>query len=255
MWSAPQMGVPVFAGKCSPAEAKAVLQALPVSSGWIAIVRPIAVFCGFGLLLIVMWFWVPRLIWPEQYIGVLPGAGQAKWSSTSVRVKDGVFQGRPAPMGFQSGPQGMNMAPRGSAEATVVNPSHGFGQTRLGNRQGRRPSAVNFPGPAEPIGRDFSRSSIFGSLFSFRRWKDAPCQSNSQRRNTVGPEGANLNGRGDAAHDSEPRREGGRVGERRAHPRGRRQRRDGEVQTRNQLQRQRRTGRDGSSRPSSSSAR
>lgn len=136
VWSAPQMGVPVYAGKCSPAELKAILVAAPVSSGWMAIVRPIAVLCGLGLLLIVMWFWIPRLIWPEQYIGVLPGAGQGKWSSTTVRVKDGVFTNRPAPPGFQSGPQGANLAPRGSADKTVVNPGAGFNQTRLGNRQG-----------------------------------------------------------------------------------------------------------------------
>ena len=47
-------------------EKKAVLTAQPATSGWISIVRPVAVFCGLGLLLIVLWFWVPRLIWPEQ---------------------------------------------------------------------------------------------------------------------------------------------------------------------------------------------
>lgn len=134
-WSAPQMGVPVFAGKCSPEEARAVLTALPPRTGWNSIIRPVGVFCGLGLLLMVLWFWAPRLIWPEQYVGPLPGAGQAKWSMTTVRVKDGVFAGRPAPPGFEGGIKGVQMAPRGPAEPTVLNPSAYLNQTRLANRE------------------------------------------------------------------------------------------------------------------------
>jgi len=129
--------VPVYAGKCSVDEAKAVLTAQPASAGWMSIVRPLAVFCGLGLLLIVLWFWVPRLVWPDQYIGAMPGATTAKWGS-QTRVKDGVIAGRPAPPGFQPGPQGVNMAPRGAADKTVVNPGAyaDFSQTRLANREG-----------------------------------------------------------------------------------------------------------------------
>ncbi len=135
VWSAPQMGVPVYAGKCSMDEKKAVLTALPVGGGWTSIIRPVAVFCGLGLLLIVMWFWVPRLIWPEQYIGVMPSAGGAKWGSQTM-IKDGVIAGRPAPPGFQQGPRGVNMAPRGAADPTIVslNAANDFSKTRLGNR-------------------------------------------------------------------------------------------------------------------------
>ncbi|MBI5083286.1 MAG: VWA domain-containing protein, partial [Acidobacteria bacterium] len=37
LWAAPQMGVPVFDGKCGPEEMKAVLAALPASAGWMSI--------------------------------------------------------------------------------------------------------------------------------------------------------------------------------------------------------------------------
>ncbi|MCX7603634.1 MAG: VWA domain-containing protein [Bryobacteraceae bacterium] len=143
-WSAPQMGVPVYAGKCTPEEMKAVLAALPVSAGWTSIIRPIGVFCGLALLLLVLWHWVPRLVWPEQYIGVMPGTGQTKWGS-QTRIVNGVIAGRPAPPGFQKGPGGVAMPPRSAADATVVNPQahRDFSQTRLGNRQG--------PGPREPF--------------------------------------------------------------------------------------------------------
>jgi len=136
LWTAPQMGVPVYAGNCGPEEMKAVLAALPASAGWMSIIRPLGVFCGLGLLLLIMWHWVPRLIWPEQYIGVMPGAGQAKWGS-QTRVVNGVIAGRPAPPGFQQGPRGAAMPPRGAADRTVVNPqAHpDFSQTRLGNRE------------------------------------------------------------------------------------------------------------------------
>ncbi len=136
VWSAPQIGVPVFSGKCSEEELKAVLVALPPSAGWISIIRPVAVFCGLGMLLIVMWFWVPRLIWPEQYLGIVPAATGAKWGS-QTRVQDGVIAGRPAPPGFQAGPRGGPMAPRGPSDKTTVNPNAyvDFSQTRLGNRE------------------------------------------------------------------------------------------------------------------------
>lgn len=146
VWSAPQMGVPVYAGKCSPDEMKAVLANLPVSAGWTSIIRPLGVFCGLALLLLLMWHWLPRLVWPEQFIGVMPGtgAGQAKWAS-QTRIVNGVIAGRPAPPGFQKGPGGAAMPPRSAADATVVNPQahRDFSQTRLGNRQG--------PGPREPF--------------------------------------------------------------------------------------------------------
>lgn len=141
VWTAPQMGVPVYAGKCSPAELKAVLANLPVESGWTSILRPAGVFLGLGLLLLILWHWVPRLIWPDQYLGAVPGAGQ-KWAS-QTRVVDGVIAGRPAPPGFEAGPRGVNMGPRGAADKTVVNPqAHpDFSKTRLNNRQGNSPGA------------------------------------------------------------------------------------------------------------------
>jgi Mg-chelatase subunit ChlD len=144
VWSAPQMGVPVYLGRCSAAELKAAMVDHPPISGWTAIVRPLAVFCGLGLLLIVLWFWVPRLIWPEQYIGVMPGGTGAKWGSQTL-VKDGVIVGRPAPPGFQGGPAGGNLPPRGVADKTIVNPSAyaDFSRTRLGNR--KNPQEKNIP--------------------------------------------------------------------------------------------------------------
>jgi hypothetical protein len=134
VWSAPQMGIPVFAGKCVAEEERAVLASGPAAVEAISVIRPVAVFCGLGLLLIALWFWVPRLIWPEQYVGTLPGLGSSKWAMTSVRVKDGVIAGRPAPAGFESGPKGVKMGPRGAAEPTILNPGAYLSHSRLDNR-------------------------------------------------------------------------------------------------------------------------
>jgi hypothetical protein len=137
VWSAPQMGVPVYSTHCTAEEKKAVL-ATPVDASWMSIIRPILVFCGLGLLLLVLWHWVPRLIWPNQYMGSVPVTG--KWAS-QTQVSGGVIQGRPAPPGFESGPKGVNMGPRGAQDRTVVNPAvhPDFSKTRLGNREADPP--------------------------------------------------------------------------------------------------------------------
>ncbi len=140
VWAAPQMGSPVFAGKCTPEELKAVMVAAPVVGGWMSIIRPVGVFCGLGLLLVVLWFWVPRLIWPEQFLGPMPKL-DSKWAASTTRIENGVIHGRPAPPGFQSGPGGVNMPPRGVGDRTVVNPAavNDFNATRLGNREVKPP--------------------------------------------------------------------------------------------------------------------
>jgi len=137
VWSAPQMGVPVYSGKCTPDEMKAVLNTA-VEASWMSIVRPVLVFCGLGLLLLVLWHWVPRLVWPDQYMGKIPV--NAKWSG-QTQVADGVLKGRPAPPGFEAGPKGVNMGPRNAQDRTVVNPAvhPDFSKTRLGHRENDGP--------------------------------------------------------------------------------------------------------------------
>jgi Mg-chelatase subunit ChlD len=138
-WLAPQIGVPAFDGRCGTEELRAALLLVPSSGSALSTLRPILVFTGLGSLLLVFWFWVPRLMWPDQYIGSLPGAsGDARWASAKAPPdrggkRSGGRPGRPAPPGFET--QGRNVAvPRTPMDHTFVQPRPDGTRTRLQKR-------------------------------------------------------------------------------------------------------------------------
>jgi len=121
-WATPQIGVPLFEGHCDTEEMKALYQRVaPNTSAWMSVLRPVLVFLGMGSLLLILWFWVPRLVWSEQYIGVVP---TKRWASQGPSPQDR------APQGFQSG-KPAQQAPRAALDQTVVAPRD-FSKTRLG---------------------------------------------------------------------------------------------------------------------------
>src|SRR5579863_7494892 len=98
IWAAPEMSVPTFDGKCDTDELKAALQLVPSQVNWLTMLRPVLVFFGLATLLLVLWFWVPRLVWAEQYIGtfVTQGGGSRRWADRSeVRSKNRPRPARP----------------------------------------------------------------------------------------------------------------------------------------------------------------
>lgn len=139
VWAAPQMSVPSFEGKCDTDELKAALQIVPTSGTWLTMLRPVLVFFGLGTLLLVLWFWVPRLVWPEQYIGTFTtqGGGSMRWADKSqVWGKSRAQQkpSRPAPPGFEtrkggavppgsraSGPWFSRISPRAGCKGVLKN--------------------------------------------------------------------------------------------------------------------------------------
>jgi Ca-activated chloride channel family protein len=134
-WQAPQMGAPTFDGKCDVEELKAALQLAPTEGSWLTTLRPVLVFFGLGTLLLVLWFWVPRLVWADQYIGTFQtqGGGGMRWASKSQVVeKDQPMRpSRPAPPGFET-QRGGAQPPRAPGERTVVQPD--FSKSRLQKR-------------------------------------------------------------------------------------------------------------------------
>ncbi len=132
-WSTPQIGVPIFEGKCEAPEMKALLQqkSTPTGNSWMSTLRPVLVFLGMGTLVLILWAWVPRLIWADQYIGITPTA--SRWAQGQTQV--GNKPGRPAPPGFGSGKTSYKPQ-RAPSDATVVQPRPDFTKTRLDNRQG-----------------------------------------------------------------------------------------------------------------------
>jgi Mg-chelatase subunit ChlD len=123
-WSPPQINQPVYEGECSEAERAALFdKTTPTGPHWMTILRPLLVFLGFGSVLIVLWFWVPRLAWPEQYVGIVPTT--AKWSHKSGSP-------RPLPPGFGTQTHG-KVPQRAPSDATIVQPNPEFTKTRLDN--------------------------------------------------------------------------------------------------------------------------
>jgi von Willebrand factor type A domain len=135
LWSAPQIGIPAFEGKCDTEELKA---ALPIPAGaqsWLSMVRPVLVFFGLGTLLLALWFWVPRLIWPEQYIGAFPTVSRGtRWASASHASSVSKPRAKsPAPPGFQTW-KGGAQPPRAPLDKTVIQPKPDFSRSRVEKR-------------------------------------------------------------------------------------------------------------------------
>lgn len=141
VWAPPQMGSPTFDGECAPAELKAAMEAPAdpaTEGGFLTILRPILVFLGLGAVLLVLWFWVPRLVWPEQYVGdapVVPTRG--RWTSPNeTRVVSGGVRAD-APPGFSPQGRGAPGGVRAAGDKTVVAPRAPGTETRLSRNDPR----------------------------------------------------------------------------------------------------------------------
>lgn len=144
----PQIGSPIPSGKAGPE----LLQALAhlgttatAQPGWLELLRPVFVFLGLGIVLLIAWFWVPRLVWPGQYMGTLTlpkssmkwsGPTQVRHAPPAVRGAQAASRGMPrgdVPPGFEtdSGAPGQR-TPR---DATVVQPMGEATRIRLERKQ------------------------------------------------------------------------------------------------------------------------
>lgn len=139
-FNTPQMGLPLFEGKASTDELRALINSKPPAArGWVSIARPLLVFLGLGSLLLIAWFWVPRLVWPEQYIGKIPVYGNsARWSN-QTGVRRSAEQSRDLPPGF--GRKSGYGAGRTPGDATVVQwrPESTATRIRLQKEERRNP--------------------------------------------------------------------------------------------------------------------
>jgi Mg-chelatase subunit ChlD len=129
IWTPPGMGL-LYDGTCDRDE-KEALGIPPDAAGSGPLLRAVFVFLGLGTLLLVLWFWVPRLVWPDRYIGIVPSHRWAAHTSSGSRPA------KRAPPGFQGGNAG-SPPQRMPSDATVVQPQPDFTKTRLGGREGAR---------------------------------------------------------------------------------------------------------------------
>jgi len=115
----PAMAMPLYGGHISY-EALQALAAVepPASSGWSTVLRGLLVFAAMGVILLLLWFWVPRIIWRGEFDAVTAKATQRRWGKETAVTASGV-QVRSAPDGF--GPDTNGGAPqRTAAQITQV---------------------------------------------------------------------------------------------------------------------------------------
>ncbi len=111
-WNPPEIGQPVFAGRCDPREGQVLLRS-SLESGktfWMSVFRPILVFTVYAAALLILWFWVPALIWSQGYESVTSESDRARWG-------EGASARYASPPGGGAAPAGFGRAPRGVAES------------------------------------------------------------------------------------------------------------------------------------------
>ncbi len=128
---APATAAPLYSRSALPAELVALIAAHPpTSSGWSFVVVHLLLFLSASALLLVLWFWVPRLIWGERYLSSAP---KARWSGEvqpgqrasserqSVTAASGVqIRDSSLPAGFRAGTEAPSPLQRSPAQTTQV---------------------------------------------------------------------------------------------------------------------------------------
>jgi Ca-activated chloride channel family protein len=129
-WSPPQMAVPLFEGKCDESEARALLvkpRPPDVTGGiGIALLRPVGVFLGLSGLLLLLWFGLPRLLWPTRYEPESVPLRPDRWMGQPGG--EPAARGRKPPPGFDKREKGI--PERAASDKTIVSPRKDFSTTR-----------------------------------------------------------------------------------------------------------------------------
>jgi Mg-chelatase subunit ChlD len=125
----PAIGTPLYQRPAAAEEMQALIDARPaVSSGWEAVLRRLLIFSGCGVFLVLLWFWVPRLIWGNEYAANPGSAVNGRRWGRDEGVKASAVQVRTvahAPDGFDA--ENVRSKQQRSAEQTTqVHPKAAF---------------------------------------------------------------------------------------------------------------------------------
>jgi len=127
-YTTPAMSAPLYQREASTEEMQALIDARPTTdSGWSAVLRGLLIFSGCGVLLLLLWFWIPRLIWGNEFAGDMALGVNRRWGKDSA-VKASAVQLRTvanAPDGFDAD-QVLSKQQRSAAQITQVQPREGF---------------------------------------------------------------------------------------------------------------------------------
>lgn len=136
LWVAPPIATPSFEGEATDAEQRAFLANARLDHDPLLLyLRPVFVFLIFAAILAILWFGVPRLIWPERYDhrAARPVRPEYWPGADSVTRRDSQHGFRPAPPGFEAMGRGAGASVRSPGEHTIIRPVTGFdpNKTRL----------------------------------------------------------------------------------------------------------------------------
>ncbi len=133
-YTTPAMGTPLYERQAGPEEMQALIATRPAAnSGWDAVLRSLLVFGGCGVLLLLLWFWIPRLIWGNQYAGNLAALGAGRRWGKDAGVKASAVQMRTvanAPDGFDA-EEVRAKQQRSPGQITQVQPRGEVAKTRI----------------------------------------------------------------------------------------------------------------------------
>jgi Mg-chelatase subunit ChlD len=133
-YAGPAMGTPIYERQASAEEMQALIATRPpANSGWDTVVRGLLVFVGCGVVLLLLWFWIPRLIWGNQYAGNLAAVGAGRRWGKDAGVKASGVQMRTvnsAPDGFDAD-QVRAKQQRSAGQITQVQPRGEVAKSRI----------------------------------------------------------------------------------------------------------------------------
>jgi hypothetical protein len=135
LWVAPPVATPSFEGEATDAEQRAFLANARLDRGSpLLFLRPFIVFAAFALLFAVLWFGLPRLLWPERYDNRSARPVRPEyWPGADLSRHDSQLSFRQVPPGFETAGRGARAPIRGPGEHTIVRPLTEFDpdKTRL----------------------------------------------------------------------------------------------------------------------------
>lgn len=130
----PATNAPVYSRKAESPELQALIAAQPsTDSGWSSVLIYYLLALGACALVLVLWFWVPRLVWGERYLQAIP-ARSKRWSSErpAVTSASGVqIRSSSLPAGFENAAAAGGAVQRSAAQTTQIQPRGEFSRTRL----------------------------------------------------------------------------------------------------------------------------
>jgi Mg-chelatase subunit ChlD len=124
-YATPAMAAPLYERQATAEEMQALIAVRPLAnSGWDTVLRGLLVFGGCGVLLLLLWFWIPRLIWGTRYAENLAAVSAGRRWGKDVGVKASAVQMRTvatAPEGFDAD-QVRARQQRSAGQVTQVQP-------------------------------------------------------------------------------------------------------------------------------------